>query len=371
MRPWMLAPFADHPFIPYAIPISSFSNGLSMISRCICLSLFLTALSFPLSAASFDCGKSRQASEKLICNDARLSEMDSALASAYSAKLAELSEPARKRYRIGQREWLAYWPRLCANDTSGALNKSNESIECAKREYTARLDVLNRQSRILKGLLVYPVSHYAVMKSTAGVDFIKIAHHTENGLAIDIDGAAHEDRPLADAINRWLKEAVSGSKQPTGDTNDEKSNDTEVDFRLSPSTGFSLVLSATQNSYLFGHGAAHPLSITRQFHFNLSTGKSLTANDIFKSNEWKFGLAHLVEEALKRDYKDDYAVDKFETLADMVANPDYWIFSADGLTVQFNPYDVAPYAAGAPSVMIPWSALKVWLSPGFLSTISK
>ncbi|MFZ9348740.1 MAG: RsiV family protein, partial [Arenimonas sp.] len=36
----------------------------------------------------------------------------------------------------------------------------------------------------------------------------------------------------------------------------------------------------------------------------------------------------------------------------------------------FNPYEVAPYAAGAPSVNLPWSSLAPWLTAPVRDAVS-
>ena len=43
--------------------------------------------------------------------------------------------------------------------------------------------------------------------------------------------------------------------------------------------------------------------------------------------------------------------------AGMAADPGRWDFSAEGLIVNFNPYDVAAYAVGPVAVTVPWNAI--------------
>ena len=63
--------------------------------------------------------------------------------------------------------------------------------------------------------------------------------------------------------------------------------------------------------------------------------------------------------------------EKIETLKALVVEPAHWVFDKKGLTVTFNPYEVAPYAAGAPEVTIPWSALTSGLNPVFSASLPK
>jgi hypothetical protein len=48
-------------------------------------------------------------------------------------------------------------------------------------------------------------------------------------------------------------------------------------------------------------------------------------------------------------------------LGDMPLNTIRWAFQKEGLRIQFNPYEVAPYVYGAPNVLIPWDMLRQYL----------
>lgn len=56
-------------------------------------------------AASFDCSKARSVQERMICGDARLSEMDDRLAAAYTSALQASYSP--EQVRTEQRQWVA------------------------------------------------------------------------------------------------------------------------------------------------------------------------------------------------------------------------------------------------------------------------
>jgi uncharacterized protein len=60
---------------------------------------------FEARAASFDCAKASTAVEKLICSDAKLSELDAHVAQAYRQALA--TPAAAQRVKPEQRRWLA------------------------------------------------------------------------------------------------------------------------------------------------------------------------------------------------------------------------------------------------------------------------
>lgn len=321
-------------------------------------------------AASFDCTKAKQPSEKLICGIPSISKLDGQMGDLYKKNLSVLSDNAVRWVKDGQKEWLAYWPSLCVNEVGKLDPQSETTIQCVQQEYQTRIKILGRQKPLLDAFVVYPISHYRVMKSTAGVEFVKLAHHTDTHMAIDLDKVSPEQRDVANAINTWLEASDNKDVDGNPDGDDETISDTEVDESFIGSVN-PQVLSLQRSTYLYGHGAAHPLSTTFQRHFNLVTRTPLEARQVFQGKEWEEGLSRMVEKGLKKALGDNYSVEKFETLKGMVIQPGYWSFTTKGLNVAFNPYDVAPYAAGAPDVTIPWSALNAWLDPTFSGSLPK
>ena len=54
-----------------------------------------------------------------------------------------------------------------------------------------------------------------------------------------------------------------------------------------------------------------------------------------------------------------------KTLQSIVADPRHWSVGRDGLSVFFNPYEVACYACTPDPLTIPWAELKPYLNPAF------
>lgn len=107
--------------------------------------------------------------------------------------------------------------------------------------------------------------------------------------------------------------------------------------------------------------AAHPNTFSVSFNYDLSTGKMLALSDLFQPGA-------------------DYLTLLSQTsLADLKKNPDLaifeegttpqeenfvrWNIATDGLRLTFDPYQVAPYAAGTQIVTIPYETLQTILSP--------
>jgi uncharacterized protein len=89
-----------------------------------------------LNAASFDCKKALDKTEKLICGNSELLSLDSKLEQAYQR--AYTSDPANQaNLLIEQRDWLTFVRGDCGDDGSDAVER------CLRITYGARIDQLD------------------------------------------------------------------------------------------------------------------------------------------------------------------------------------------------------------------------------------
>lgn len=79
-------------------------------------------------AASFDCHKAQTPTEKMICADKALSELDSQMAMAYQKALAYAGHPAKIKQE--QITWLTHTRAAC------------QSVDCLKKTYQQRISAL-------------------------------------------------------------------------------------------------------------------------------------------------------------------------------------------------------------------------------------
>lgn len=115
-------------------------------------------------------------------------------------------------------------------------------------------------------------------------------------------------------------------------------------------------------------GAAHPNSRTEVLNYDLKNAKQLKLADLFKpgskylqtlstyciadlKKQWKEKNAEILEDQLK------------EGTAPTAKNYESWTITKRGLGINFDSYQVAPYAAGPQFVMVPYSALKDLIKP--------
>jgi hypothetical protein len=110
-------------------------------------------------------------------------------------------------------------------------------------------------------------------------------------------------------------------------------------------------------------GAAHPYRVILSYNFDLEKGQEISLNQLFLHGVNALGTiadycrAELKTRAVGMD-------SMFSSGADpTVENYSVWNISPQGLVITFNDYQVAPYAAGPQTVIIPLQALKKIINP--------
>lgn len=120
----------------------------------------------------------------------------------------------------------------------------------------------------------------------------------------------------------------------------------------------------------YSAGAAHPNSYTDVINFDLRNGKQLKLSEIFKPGaKYLQTLSAYSVQDLKKQAKqkgEDGMLD--DDWIQRGAGPDAnnfrsWTITKNGLGINFDAYQVGPYAAGAQFVLVPYSALKEIIRP--------
>lgn len=110
-------------------------------------------------------------------------------------------------------------------------------------------------------------------------------------------------------------------------------------------------------------GAAHPNSYTEVLNFDLKNGKVIRLGELFNPGaKYLQAISTYSVEDLKKQSKEKNAMlddDWIKRGAGPKAeNYKSWTISRKGLAINFDSYQVGPYAAGPQHVFIPYSALK-------------
>jgi hypothetical protein len=113
-------------------------------------------------------------------------------------------------------------------------------------------------------------------------------------------------------------------------------------------------------------GAAHPNTFTEVVNYDLKNGKLLKLADLFKPGaKYLQAIANYCIADLKKQAKDKGLED--EGIQDGAAanakNYQSWTITRKGLGINFDAYQVGPYAAGPQYVLVPYSNLKDLINP--------
>ncbi|MFT5242914.1 MAG: hypothetical protein ACJA1H_001133 [Glaciecola sp.] len=107
-------------------------------------------------------------------------------------------------------------------------------------------------------------------------------------------------------------------------------------------------------------GGAHGNTNVRFFNFDPQTGKQYTKKDLVSNAQ---GLSEVIEKKLKEDIQ---AGSGNDVIKDVFFGKDFQFpetigYSAEGLIILYNPYEIASYAQGIVEFTIPFSEVKQFL----------
>jgi hypothetical protein len=108
-------------------------------------------------------------------------------------------------------------------------------------------------------------------------------------------------------------------------------------------------------------GAAHPNTMSEVVNYDLKNGKQLKLADLFKPGaKYLQAIANYCIADLKKQAKDKGLLDEEiqNGAAANAKNYQSWTITRKGLGINFDAYQVGPYAAGPQYVLVPYSSLK-------------
>ena len=309
----------------------------------------------PTQAASFDCAKASTPYEQAICQRLELSAADELLAKAFSTAIGGLTPKAADAMRADQRSWLDFVQRVCTDDakplTSGSYDDAGAA--CLADKLRDRVTVLEA-SRMLGGHRFYLTSSYSAQPDPDEVDnpdsYWKVTRHEASSPLLDGDDA------LATKFNAFITTALE-AEYDLGSTEFDDQNTDGMSFTVVKSVT-STRISLETTGYSYPHGAAHGAGSLGTLHYLIGEDRALKASDVFKGSDWQEKLTDLTIAQLNTNLGDWLQMPDRSTITAIVSAPDRWSFEDPyGLTIQFQQYEVAPYAYGMPTVTISWENL--------------
>jgi hypothetical protein len=117
-------------------------------------------------------------------------------------------------------------------------------------------------------------------------------------------------------------------------------------------------------------GGMHDDVTLRSENFDLSTGTRLAAANLFPDLDGysAFAKAYIKEQMANNTDGSVYYYDDYESLVDATFDPENFYLTPTGIEAYFQVYDVAPYAAGIISFIIPYEKLSGMLSDTYSLT---
>jgi hypothetical protein len=177
-------------------------------------------------------------------------------------------------------------------------------------------------------------------------------------------------------VNDFKKEMVDAAKDAAANPADPTASP-EAKSTMPPSSldlGYSIALakddfvSVKFELESYSSGAAHPNSSSNVINFDVKAGKTLRLADLFNpgAKYVQSISAYCVKDLTQRSKSKDSMLDDTSIQNGAGPNADNyrsWAITKKGLEITFDPYQVASYAAGPQTVMIPYSALKDLIKP--------
>ena len=175
------------------------------------------------------------------------------------------------------------------------------------------------------------------------------------------------------AVRASVTKKVAGFKKDMGEEEGEEprpegsmGSDLNVSYTVGLAQDDLVSIEFDIGSYY--QGAAHPNYFSDVINYDLKNGKQLKLSDLFKPGA-KFlqPIATYCIAELKKQMKsseagaDDRWIE--EGAAPAAKNYAGWTITKKGLRITFDPYQVAPYAAGRQYVLVPYSNLKDLINP--------
>ena len=333
------------------------------VLRCLGVMAIIAFAPLPAMGASFDCQKAATPFEHAICEAPELSRADEILAKAFATATGGLTKESTNAMRQDQRNWLDYAQRACTDDAQPLAQGryDEDGVSCLLDKFNGRVDALE-QSRMVSGHRFFIESEYGAIpdpdEASNPDSYWKVASHELVLPVLD------RDDPLAEPFNAFVTEETQAASDTLkmgvdGDLSalDGRSdNSTNIDIKEIVGTGR---ITLVENSYYYPHGAAHGGSMITYKHYLTAQERGLVASDIFTGADWEKTLADLAWAQLQIEHKEWLQIESADDIAQIVIDPARWDFSDDyGLTIQFNQYEIAAYAYGAPTITIPWTELE-------------
>jgi uncharacterized protein YecT (DUF1311 family) len=297
---------------------------------------------------AFDCAKASTDTEKLICSDDTLKQLDSSMGQAWTRSRELIGKSDFKSLLANQRAWLK------ARDERCSYGSNEERVKCLAEMIAERTGILSASARSGPGAasVMVPFAH-----QRAG---------SKKAYEISISGVRFADPKLPgekaynDAVDELIKQA------PFNENIDFESPGTlTYESAIELQYASAGLVSALVSTYRYD-GGAHPNHYSSAINVSPQAGV-LTFDKLFLKNA-QSELAHACKEALYNESgeeplspmqrQDMLFAEYVEAIADAVVKMTSWTFGDEGAKIHLSPYEVGPYASGSFECRLPMKLLR-------------
>lgn len=177
-----------------------------------------------------------------------------------------------------------------------------------------------------------------------------------------------QDNEIIKSINSFLEEEFKQSIVWYQEAAADSFNMKEYEINYIFETGFSVAYNSTTFlSIVMDHfqytGGAHGNYYSVGYNFRLSDGLMMSLGDIIDKNSFDL-LSYECEEAILNMFNSNtlYDAGLFEDEISLLPDQDFYV-TPEALVLQFDPYEIAPYAMGEITVEIPFEKINDILLP--------
>jgi hypothetical protein len=233
----------------------------------------------------------------------------------------------------------------------GSEKKTAFSLHEEPISFTGEVDIVSKQIKETNKKLMYEIAaQYPQLTGGNNPNFEKFNQVTRASITKEVTEFRKEMTPK------------EGEEEPRPEGSMGSSLNVSYNVALAQDDLMSVAFEV--GSYY--QGAAHPNSYTEVLNYDLKNGRLLKLSDLFKPDA-KFiqAIATYCIADLKKQ-SGDKGLTNEEIEKGAAASPknyQSWTITRRGLGINFDSYQVGPYAAGPQFVLVPYSALKDLINP--------
>ena len=243
--------------------------------------------------------------------------------------------------------------------------KTTFSLHEVPIELTGGVELANKQLREKNKKLNYEIEVAYPQATVTGLPdnrFDKFNQEVKNLVNKQVNAIKKD---AADSAKEAAKDAASpGAAQE--ETPSMPPNSLDISYSIALARDDLISVEFELSNY--ESGAAHPHSYSQVLNYDVKAGRVLKLSELFNPGAKYIQLisAYCIKDLQRQSKNKDSMLDE-QTIQSGAGpdaqNYDSWTITKKGLEITFDPYQVAAYAAGPQSVVVPYSALKELIKP--------